>query len=366
MRIAILTLHWASNYGAVLQALAAQEVLKRYGGVDLIDYRPPYVAQTMRRFRFGAGRRAPLRIAKDLARFRARGRVIEKFRSFIGRRLHCTEPIRHASELGAMSSVTDLFVAGSDQIWNPRVVGGCDELDPNFFLAPIEARRKISFASSTGDYDYSDSQWSQVREMLASFSALSMRESDTAARFSNKLQRDVSTVVDPTLLLSADEWAALLQVKRPALAGPYMLVYALHKDKLFAAVVDKVARQLRMRVVGLDQDPILPFRVDAHISSAGPEEFVEHFMNASFVITNSFHGVAFALNFGKHFVAVRPSTGANRIESLLANLGIEGRLICEASETPALFCGSVDSSHPTARLAALRNAGLEFLHRNIA
>ncbi len=332
MKIALITIHATDNYGSVLQAFATQETLKKYGDVSIINYNTPFLLHTMKVLRTGTTVRHILRVGKDIARFFPRIKVIKKFSKFISQRLNLTKIVFNNLELADLEGDFDVFVSGSDQIWKPGIVSEEIQFEPAYFLDFIKQKKKISYGSSLGGYLFSEAEANQLAHYLSSYQSLSVRETDAAELINNLLGSRIEHVLDPTLLLNKEEWLKSFGIKEYKYHERYILVYALKKDKLMRAVVKAVSEQLGMKVIAVDQEPFLGVRVDLHIKDAGPEEFIDLFSKASFVVTSSFHGVAFSLNFSIPFVAVKPIAGANRIESLLNSVGLMDRYVAEKNQ----------------------------------
>jgi len=360
MRIALLTIHYASSYGGNLQALASQQILSKYGDVTIVDYKTRCLVQTMRLFRISYDKKIVFRIAKDMLRILPRHRLIKKFKTFARTYFKLTAQCSNHTELNALESEFDCFVCGSDQIWNPKLLCG---LDTAYFLDFVKQKPKIAFASSAGSYHYNSEEQDIVLRCLESFAAISVREEDTARFLSSALNgRSVTNVLDPTLMLTKGDWHRLLNITASSVQSqPYILVYTLKKDAVVRQVVNVVAKQLGLQVIAIDQDPYLGYHVDRHIMDACPREFIELISNATFIVTNSFHGTAFAINFGISFIAVKPESGTNRLLSLLTNLGLEDRLVLTNELVSELVSRPPDYTTANAILGNLRSATIDFL-----
>jgi len=253
----------------------------------------------------------------------------------------------------------DVYVSGSDQIWNPACVSSSGVLDDVYFSAfAPQGARKISYASSWGGYRFSDSQKRSLIGHLADFQAISVRESDARQYLDAAGVSDVQHVLDPTLLLTAAQWRDM--AVEPGIATPYLLVYSVPKASLLQTAIRYFAKQFGLRVVALDPGLYAGGAVNQHIRDAGVEEFLGLFANARFVVTDSFHGVCFSVLLNKPFAAVNPGVHANRVESLLARLGLEHRYVRElgAMNTISADC---DFTSANVQLEDARRESLAFL-----
>lgn len=365
MKIALITIHNTNNYGAILQTFALQAVLSRYGEVEIVDYDNRHISRSFDLIRLKLSFHGVLGAGKDIFRLFPRLRVINRFRDFINENIKLTKTCSASDLKEGKIGFFDCYVAGSDQIWNPACVNPNGILDPIYFLdfAP-EGVRKISYASSMGAYIFSDQEKNKLKKYLQRFSAISVRERGAQLLLQEVLDREVDHVLDPTLLLSKDEWLKNLGLTSQRNNEKYILLYTVPKAPLIKKVVEFFSRKTGLKVVAIDQGLSAGARVDEHIRDAGPLDFIRLFSAAEFVITDSFHGVCFSLNFGKPFVAVSPGKYANRIESLLSLVGLEDRLV--KSEAEMSGCSiNINFSVANEKLLAARCASLAVLSKSL-
>lgn len=359
MKIALVTIHKANNYGALLQAYALQEVLKKFGEVKLVDYDNEYLSVTLRPIRFVLTLHGLLGIGKDLCRFFPRSRLVNKFNKFISERFELTPTYGQAELLRNKLPGYDYYVVGSDQVWNPTCVSQKGLLDTVYFLefAP-DGARKISFASSVGGHVYSDEEALAVKRYLTTFHAISVREKNTQDYLTHLGIENVEHVLDPTLLLDRSQWQPL--ISQQACSEPFLLVYSVPKSKLVRPAVDYFAKKLGLKVIAVDQDLTANANVDEHLRDAGPEDLLSLFAAAEFVVTDSFHGVCFSINFERQFVALTPGVHVNRVESLLSLVGLSRQYVRQESEFPTISL-NIDFDEPRVKLNAARTSSLRFL-----
>ncbi|MFJ2363726.1 polysaccharide pyruvyl transferase family protein [Pseudomonas sp. NPDC087697] len=354
MKIALITIHHANSYGGTLQALASQNVLSKYGDVKIIDYKSKELENTLKLIRVDSSPRSLFRAGKDFFRILPRRRLIAKFKEFMRVNYNLTPACPDLQTLQTLSGNFDCVVCGSDQIWNPAITG---YLDLNYMLAFSRAKKKISFSSSAGSYRYSEEEVPKVRKALSTFDSISVREEDTARNLRSMLgNQKVYHTLDPTLMLNKQEWMQSLQLagRTPGNNDKYILVYTLKKDTLVRETINRIRTVLGLRVVAIDQDPFLGYKSDRHIMDASPADYISLFANASFVITNSFHGTAFAVNFGIPFVTALPESGLNRIKGLLDKVELTDRLVNNMSEVDSVVGKTIDFTNSHEKLEALR------------
>jgi hypothetical protein len=173
-KIGLITIHRANSYGGVLQALATQEVLSKYGNVRIIDYSTTHLKKTMQLIRFGFKPRDFLRIGKDIFRLIPRYKLLNKFNHFFNKFYNLTPKCSHQSDLIKLNQEFDIFVCGSDQIWNPNII---DDFDFNYFLKFVnKGNSRVAYASSMGSYIFSEKQEKKMIHELKKFKSIAVRE----------------------------------------------------------------------------------------------------------------------------------------------------------------------------------------------
>jgi hypothetical protein len=329
MKIALVTTQNANNYGAIFQAFALQQALSRFGDVDIINYDNRHIGISFDLVRVKPTVHGLLGMGKDIVRLVPRYKVIKKFKCFIQNNMVLTKRVSAQELLLGELSQYDAYVAGSDQIWNPACISNNSVIDPIYFLnfAPNKAR-KLSYASSIGGYQLSIDEKENFKGLLDDFHTISVRERDTQKLLQEVLGKDVHHVLDPTLLLSKEEWLEAVRVKEGQYKEEkYILLYTVPKVSLIRKAVDYFAKKTGLKVVAIDQGISAGANVDRVIRDAGPVDFIQLFANAEFVITDSFHGTCFSLNFGIPFLAISHGVHSNRVESLLSLVGLQHRLV---------------------------------------
>ncbi|MFP3515255.1 polysaccharide pyruvyl transferase family protein [Pseudomonas sp. SIMBA_077] len=359
MKIGLITIHNSCNYGAVLQTFATQETLKKYGRVEIINYQNIHTDKTTKLVRFGFKPKDTLRLGKDLLKILPKIRILNKFKSFFSN--HYKLSGVPTQNLRALEKKYDVFVCGSDQIWNPKIISENGTIDTNYFLEFVSTGKKISYASSMGSHSYTKKEQETICSYLKTFHRVSVRESDSADYLRKVLARPVDHVLDPTLLLNKEEWCKSLNIKKDDSKKPYILVYVLLKNKVLTETVKAVAEKLGLNVIAIDQNPFTTMHCTTHINDAGPSQFIELYSNAAFVVTNSFHGCAFSINFNIPFLITPPPTGLNRIMSLLKAVGAESRAINSKEEAIKIIDQGLDFNSINSKLNVLRSESKRYI-----
>ena len=368
MKTGLVTFYHIHHYGAALQAAATERAVETLGHeCEIIDY---FVNQDNALFRRPTGLGSAAADAHTALHYQALKTRYERFEQFSRDHLRISaHRYLSAAELRQAQLPYDAILSGSDQIWNPKIFPN-GHFDPVFFGA-FSDRRKIAYAPSFGIPKVPEDMEQELRSYLGAFSHLSVRERQGQAIVTEVTGQTVPVVLDPTLLLTAEQWSAaasrhmVAQGGRQALTPQgYILCYCINRPGALAPYIQEFARRSGLPVVQL-----CGIRQKVHpkarcILDAGPAEFLELFENAAFVFTNSFHGTVFSTQFRiPFFTAVSPAELADpessRTFSLLSRLGLSDRIVGQGStdalETP------VDWDAVEPRLLAARAASLEYL-----
>lgn len=358
-KIALLTIHCANSYGGMLQAFATQTILSKYGNVSIIDYKTEHLNKTMKLFRYGLLPRDFLRMGKDLTRIIPRYKLLKNFKNFTSKNFNLTKLCKNNNDLESLEKDFDYFVCGSDQIWNPNIIL---KFDDAYFLNFVTKKKKISYASSCGSYKFNKDEEAKLIGFFKTFSSISSREKNTANYISNILgdNKEIYDVLDPTLMMNKKEWLNALEIKSEIPKEKYLLVYTLKKDDFLRSTINYISKKFNLKIIVIDQDPYLGYHSDEHIKDACPNRYIKLFSEASFVITNSFHGTAFATNFEVPFIVIKPESGLNRVENYLNNIGLQDRLILDNNFENKIN-DKIDFENSTKKLNELRIKSYEFL-----
>ena len=327
LKTGLLTFYHIHHYGAVLQAYATERAVESLGSqCEIIDY---YVNQDNALFRRPAGLGTAAADIHTALHYTPLKRRYERFEAFSRQHLKRSDRrYRSLEELRGAELPYDVLLSGSDQIWNPRIFPD-GRFDPAFFGA-FSDRRTIAYAPSFGVPRIPEDMEEELQGYLGTFSHLSVRERQGQAIVRDAVGREVPVVLDPTLLLTREEWE---EAAADAGAGEgYILCYCISRPGPLGLYVRRLAEETGLPVVqlcGIRQRICPKARC---ILSAGPAEFLDLFRNAAYVCTNSFHGTVFSIQFQKtFFTAVAPAELAapehSRTFSLLEGLNLSRRII---------------------------------------
>ena len=234
MKIALITIQNANNYGGVLQTCATQKIFERYGEVDAINYENRHLSRSLDLIRIKLSFHGLLGMGKDIIRIFPRYKAIKKFKKFLNNRINLTGSFSYEDLKSGKAGNYDVYIAGSDQVWNPECVSDNKTIDNTYFLEFVANKtKKISYASSVGGYEFSEREAIKVKSLLTSFNHISVREMNTQHYLAKLLGKEIQHVVDPTLLLSKQEWLESLNIEyKNDAAERYMLLYTVQKAPL--------------------------------------------------------------------------------------------------------------------------------------
>lgn len=364
-KIGIMTWFRYRNFGTALQAVALNRVIRSMGyeAYD-ISYNPEVGRRT-----HDSERRRPLfpRIINrvtGLVPLVDEGREL-RYEKFLSRYLPTTAAVESDSDFRELERVIDAFVSGSDQVWSPRFFDGRYYLD---FVH--DARKKIAYAASFGcdslnGYEHA----TEISKLIRDFNYLSVREISAAGIVGSCTGVRPQIVLDPTLLLSASEWKALAVFPEYFVKRPYCILYFLGNNPDNMHVAQRIAEKKGLAPVLIpvfQRDLKLP---DAPVCPIGPAEFLALISGASYVCTDSFHGVAFATEFSKPFSVFEKfdpksqDSQNTRIYSFIKSFSFSDRLIRRDDLDQWWKCASISDNLPDVSdyLCTQREESLRFL-----
>lgn len=328
-KVGIITMHRVQNYGSALQAYALQTYIGKLGyAAELIDYIYP-----------NAKHKQHVPLKKRIKHFlfellfaRTQRRKSERFERFYSVFYKCSaEQFPSADSLMAYDYPYDILVTGSDQVWNPTHV-----LNDTVFFLPFARPHTptIAYAPSFSVASIPQEYTGTIRPYIEVYDYLSVREKSGLDIVRTLTDREAELVCDPTLLLTSEEWGTLAEMSDYAITEPYILVYVLNYAynpyPEINAIIEQVQQELGLPLILLDA-PLLDmnFKNARFVKYAGPLDFLRLMRHASFVITTSFHGTAFALNFGIPFYSViRDRSGFDtRMVDLLDAVGADRAIV---------------------------------------
>lgn len=344
MKIGIITFHWAANYGAVLQAYALQEYLKRKGqDVEIIDYVPK--GYTYRFFECFMSR------SIDSFKYKFRDyKKRKKINENINRYLTLSKKYSSYKEFYSDIPQYDIYLTGSDQVWNEDfTLRGEGKLNLAYFFDFIKDKKKISYATSAGSCEFSDEYWNAVLPCLHEYDDISVREESLALSLGKK-GISAKVVPDPTLLLHVDDYE---QLTVETIKSFKFVYYILQNEQKNAFTIKNYYTEKYGDVATKD------------INGVSLGEWLEYIKKAELVMTNSYHGTIFSVLNHKNFLVV-PIEGKlegmnDRVYTLLSKLKLSDRIVTSIDEAEKLSNIPINWGKVDLLLEKYRQEGIAFL-----
>ena len=337
MKVGILTFHFAHNCGACLQAFALKKYFSKIGqDVSILNYIPPkmrnaYPKKLKVKFALYDFKH-PTRLGKKIKQLldfkygrKEWNRQYHKFELFIRDYLLDNNNAEFSANDVEQIDI-DLFVAGSDQIWNKQLTVGYDDI---YLLNFKTKARKAFYAVSCGSNYLKEEDLKHFENVFSNENKyISVREPAFASFLSTHFSRPIPSVVDPCFLLSAEDYKSvfLLERTKKPMKSKYLFAYFIsERNKRIREMVYVVANALGLEIVEFHYRKGRDLNKKYQTSDMGPKEFLEFIYHSDFVITNSFHGTVFSLIFKKQFYSVYDEDA--RKDNLLEKMGLSDRHI---------------------------------------
>jgi len=355
MRIGIVTFHAACNYGAVLQAYALQTYLQKMG------HEPFFINYIHHGL---IGERSP---GRYLIKAATQYFVRRQFSRFRATHLNISGAVyREYKQLQSAPPAADVYVCGSDQIWNPYFCRYESDLHVSWLDFGDDRTRRVAYAASFGVCDLDSNVRATWAAYAKRFHAVSVRERNGVGLMKALGHHDAVWVPDPTLLLDASEYG-VVESDLAKQNTSYLFSYQLGLARKLASKVTSVAQA----VLGLPCRKCHMSRWGhAALHVMGPGEWLLSLRRSSCVITDSFHGLALSLVYRRPFIVLfSTNAGRNtRIMSLLDVVGLRHRAVAEnnGDEIARLCREQIDWERVDARLRLFRDTGCRFLHAALA
>jgi hypothetical protein len=330
LKIGILTFHDVYNPGAFLQAYATQELLTRMGhNAEIINYNPPAHRYHPVRYALKQGKRLPLKLKQWCDAF-VRDLAFEK-----ARRLHLKRSILFETREDIAKTHYDAVLVGADIVWNfkNKNLG----MDPVYFGEGLSTDRLIAFAPSCGACSVDDIIPEYVSKGLERFDSISARDPNTAEIVKKASGLSAEVICDPTFHI-IDQ---IEDFPNEDLRRDFILVYLLPGHTSEGLIKQALALSAK---TGLPIYAVL-YRhkwADKNIIHCGPFEWLDLTRNATFVITNTFHGTIFSILTKANFVLEYNELIRSKTERMVSSAGLDARVFTQDSDLSAMFEAEID------------------------
>lgn len=364
-KVGIITFQRADNYGAMLQLLALYKYCEMQNvDVSVIDYRCHAIENVYPEIRMpGLSRNVKLWL-KRFSEFILYGKKqkikTQKYKEFRNR-FKMSVSVSTEKDKDIIEKQYDLIITGSDQIWNNFIT---QEKDSFWYCYKKLNRltKTASYAASAGSVENLKRVYDIFGPIINSYDAISIREHDLCDWLKDEGQLSVTQVLDPTLLLSSREWDNYIGNEFRA-SEPYILYYDVQSNQTSIKAVKALSEEKKMKVYVLGTTKKLIDNSELMVD-AGPEDFVQLIKNANYIVTSSFHAVAFSIIYKKFFICSLHSKTGSRIEMMLKELGLEGRILISFPENISAFADKeIDYDSVYSILMQLRKKSCDFIKK---
>ena len=364
-KIGIMTWFSYNNYGTVLQVYATSKFIEKLKyEPQIINYLPKVRRTNLFDIKIS-------QIAKKVYEYKHKNKYIEttkkitnKSVNFKNDNLKLTKSCNSEIDLIEASKEQLAVICGSDQIWSPI------SFDKHYFLDFVDKNKKIAYAPSFGVSKIPENLTDKITELINDFEFLSSRELKGQEIVKKLTHKEAKLVVDPTLLLNKEEWKKELNLKKKE--NNYIVCYFLGNQKEYYSAAKEIAKKLNSEIIiipgnihYLDKDKY------KHLNICGPKEFVELIMNAKFVLTDSYHGMLFSINFNKDFLIFKrfkdnkKSSQNSRIYTILKEYNLSNRMYNKKMAINDLLNSKIDYKNINKILLSKREKSIEYLSNAI-
>lgn len=365
LNVGVVTMHRVVNYGSFLQAYATQNVIENCGcKCEIIDYVFP------NEWHYARGIEGQNFIKKTLSNFiyklgiKSGHRKKLKLEKAVKKYLNLSKAYSTPDEINKKPPFYDIYLTGSDQTWNPKHTKG----DPTFLLsfAPEQAK-KVSFSASIAGNSISDEYKSSYSTGLKQYSSVSIRDSGGNNVIRQLIGHDVDVTLDPTLMMNKESWVSFSKNEKAIYPDSgyivfYLITHSFDVTPYIYNLLKALQNETGLKVFSFCKIPE-GFNINYELcSDIGAENFIELFEKSSYVVTSSFHGTAFAVNFGIPLYSVvnNINNTDDRQASLLKKLGIENCLV--PIDTPfESICPAYNVELEQKKLDELRSESMRYI-----
>lgn len=352
-----------TNYGSALQSWALHQAIKKIGGYSpvLVDYCPDVLLD-----------KDPLNPFKNMwdkddeakkmceLTLPAIKENYYKFDTFYTNQFTRTKnkyTSKNFEEVIEDEGISG-FVCGSDTIFCMDEFG----FDDGFF-ANYECMKKnsVAYAASFGDPTLSEENCAILNQRLQNFNALGLRENQMISYVKENIRVPIQRVVDPTLLLTTNDYDNIAISERIE-EVPYLLYYSRRYSPVMEEYVEKLAKNKGWKIVEISLRAINAEKGHRMMYEAGVEEFLSLIKYAEYVVTNSFHGLIFSVQYKRPFVVFSREQCNNKIDEILNLFGLKDRMLVTGTER---FQETINYDEVHERIKSERTKSIDFLKREI-
>ena len=359
MKIRLITFHTPKNYGAVLQAYSLMSVLmNRCDDVKIIDFNTAALKSKYPFIPKFSGIKGFAAAVLNGYTYPPKYYKYKKFDEFVGGKLELTERYDSIDKLCAKKWDADtVFVSGSDQVFNPNRI---EEERRAFYMDFVpDENYKFSYAASFGVSEIPDEKKDEIKRYLLKIDAISVREASGVGIVKSVSDRNAAEVVDPTLLNDKSFWKKCEKPYKKSFTK-YLLYYRLLGSKESDRTAIQKAKENGLRLVVVTEKRAGGLKGAKVLRDVGPDELLWLYNRADYVVSDSFHGVAFAAVYQKpfNFSDYNPRLNTRGL-NLIDQLGIPRNLVGRDGN------GRIDYSSVEKKLNELRKTAFDFIDNSL-
>ena len=330
MKIAVLTYNLGLNYGGILQSYALIEKLKR------LKHEPEllFIKTSYKPSWKGLIKKAILSIFSRKYKNLYDGRIYRNTFYFVDKYINPkTKPLENEDDFSNIEKNNyDAYVVGSDQVWRARMFRHIERA----FFGFVKSDEPIflSYAPSFGveSWDYTEEETKKYQKQIQRFSGVSVREDSGVTLCKTYLNKDAVHVLDPTMLLNAEDYRQLITAENEPKHSGGLLTYILDETIEKKESIDMILEELNISPFKINAKEYLADNIE-DMTYPTVTSWLKGFDDAQYVITDSFHGCVFAILFNRPFIVYgNKNRGMARFKSLLKMLGLEDRLVVNKSD----------------------------------
>ncbi len=360
MQVGILTFYKTTNYGASLQAYALQKTLEKEGfNASIINYYNSRI-YSYYDYRIKSCDNYKTIIGK-IIRYHHNKAIWLRFETFLNKHLKLSPFCQTLEELQVVESAYDAVISGSDQVWNPNAISQ----DFDAYLLGTVSCKKIAYAASAGNVTLWEKYLKTYWRLLHRFSSISVREADMVHPVRELSQQEVSLVCDSTLLLEQSDWVTIEQNElNSPFSNGYILVYFLGNNISVPTAALALQNKTGLPIISIGRKIKGSYR-----PKVGPAGFLSLFHHATYILTSSFHGTVFSIQYQKPFLVFENGAYNSRMLTLLNYLGIQERLItnnCPIGSVLSDINKPIDWENVSARRSELKNHSIDFIRKSLS
>lgn len=369
IKIATITFNHAHNHGSMLQAYALQQFICKLGedaniDVDykIIDFNTDKQRELYAVFKKDFSLKSIVKNSIAFLHVFALKKRHCKFEQFL--KEYCNLTCRYSNQEDLEKNVpeADIYISGSDQLWNVRAL----DFSKVYYLPFVKRGKKISYAASFGPLKIDWRKYGETTyaSMLSEYSAISTRETGSADNVEKLLGKRPEVHVDPTFLLTKEEWRNI-QSDVNHKNGKYILLYCLEPSYEQMRMANLISKKLNLPILVLRYNNKNDwFNIFDHKYDAGPKDFLSYIDNAAMILSSSFHGTAFSLIYHKPFFVFNGMSD-NRISSILTRTGLTDRSINSVSDVDNVKIRPLDDELVEKFISEERERSAQFLNKVI-